>query len=411
MMKAVILLIGDELLAGEIADANGPFFAEKLTGQGFVVDRICTVSDDAEAIVLSVGEAMETSRLVVVCGGLGPTSDDRTTEAVGLALGLPTILDEEQWERIRQIFSMLRGAEPPPGNEKQAMIPEGSEILRNPMGTAVGSVVSKGDCAVAVFPGPPKENQPMFDDGLLPWLDQNIPERPRLTTRVFRVFGLPESEVGSRLRAIERAFPDLRVGYQFRFPEILVKLRGAPGAEASLESASAEVETILAPHLYARGDESLPAILGRELASKGLRVVTAESCTAGLAAKLLTDTPGSTAWMDRGFVTYTNKAKEDLLHVPADLLAEHGAVSEPVALAMLQGALDQSPADVGFSITGIAGPDGGTADKPVGTVCIAWGDRSTQGVKTYLFLWDREYTRLVSAWTALHRLYLFVLDI
>lgn len=410
MLKAVILLVGDELLAGEIADANGPFFAEELTGQGFIVDRICTLPDDIDAISGAIRETIDTASLVIVCGGLGPTSDDRTTEAVAQALACPTILDEDQWERIRQIFAMLRGEEPPAGNEKQAMIPEGAEVLLNPMGTAVGYVARKDGCAVAVLPGPPKENQPMFASELIPWLDRNIPDRPRLTTRIFRVFGLPESEVGRRLRAVERAFPELRVGFQFRFPEILVKLRDAAEEGNSLDSAGAEVETILAPHLYAKGADNLPAILGRELAEKGLRVVTAESCTAGLTAKLLTDTPGSTAWMERGFVTYTNEAKQDILGVPAELLAEHGAVSEPVALAMLQGALDHSPADVGIAITGIAGPDGGTADKPVGTVCIAWGDRSTQGVKTYLFLWDREYTRLVSAWTALHRLYRFVLD-
>jgi nicotinamide-nucleotide amidase len=408
-IAASVLLIGDELLSGEIEDRNGPYLADQLTRQGFRVRDIHLLADDVEGIAAAVTEALQACRLVVVCGGLGPTSDDRTTEAVAHALGKRLILDEEQWERIRKIFSLLRGEEPPPGNEKQAKLPEGADVLANEMGTALGYVARQGKGAVAVLPGPPKENQRMFETQLLPWLDMHMPDRSRWAARVFRVFGLPESEVGHRLSDLENEYRDLRVSYRFHFPEILVKLRGDVEAEDRLKAASADLEKLLEPHLYSTGEERLPVILGRELERRDLRIVAAESCTGGLAAKLLTDVPGSSAWMERGFVVYSNQSKQQLLGVPEEMLKQHGAVSEPVALAMLEGALARSDAQIGFAITGIAGPGGGTPGRPVGTVCIAWGDRERSRVETHTFYWDREYNRLLSAWMAMYLVHQFVL--
>lgn len=405
MLEASILLIGDELLAGEVQDRNGPFFAEELAKQGFRIREIRVLPDDVEAIVEAVRSCLSRSDLLVLCGGLGPTSDDLTTEAVAKALGRQLRLDEEQWERIRSVFRTFRGEDPPPGNEKQALIPQGAEVLNNSLGTAPGYVTQEGACVVAVFPGPPRENRPMFQIEILPWLDRRFSARDRLETRVFRVFGLAESEVGQRLRLVEKDYPAVRVGYQFHFPEILVKLRGSSAEKDRLDRASQALTDALGSSVYANGEERLPAVLGRRLAAAGLKIVTAESCTGGLAAKLLTDTPGSSAWMEAGFVAYSNEAKERLLGVPGDVIRAHGAVSEPVALAMLSGALERCSAQVGLSITGIAGPEGGTAEKPVGTVCIAWGMRGRLSAHTYRFAWDREYNRLLSAWVAMHRLY------
>ena len=407
---ASILLIGDELLSGEIQDRNGVYFAERLTSQGFRIEGIRLLSDDVESIADGVREALRRCRLVVVCGGLGPTSDDRTTEAVGKALDRQLILEKDQWERIRQIFSMLRGGEPPPGNEKQAMLPEGADVLLNEMGTAVGYVAEQGDAAVAVLPGPPKENQPMFEKQLLAWLDRRWPDRSRSLSRVFRVFGLPESEVGHRLRGLETGYREIRVAYRFHFPEILVKLGCDAASGDRLEAASADLESLLAPHVYGTGEERLPAVLGRELERRGLRIVTAESCTGGLVAKLLTDIPGSSAWMERGFVVYSNQAKQDLLGVPKQMLEQEGAVSEQVVRRMLEGALERSDAQVGLAITGVAGPGGGTLWRPVGTVWIAWGDRRRAHAEAHQFRWDREYNRLLSAWAAMHRVYRHILS-
>ncbi len=407
---ASVLLIGDELLAGEIEDRNGPYFGDQLTRQGFQVRDIRFLPDDVTTISGAVLEALQDCSLVLACGGLGPTSDDRTTEAVCQALGRDLTLDEEQWDRIRKIFSALRGGEPPPGNEKQARLPEGAEALLNDMGTALGYVTRHGEGVIAVLPGPPKENRRMFEARLLPWLDRRFPERSPWAARVFRVFGLPESEVGHRLRHLEPAHAGLQVSYRFHFPEILVKLRCKAMSEDPLQAASRELEELLAPHLYSTGEDELPAVLGRELERRGLRIVTAESCTGGLASKLLTDVAGSSAWMDRGFVVYSNQAKQDVLGVPEAMLKQHGAVSEPVALSMLEGALARSGAQVGLAVTGISGPGGGTLGRPVGTVWVAWGDGDRKHAETYQFYWDRDYNRILSAWTAMYQVYQLILE-
>lgn len=407
-ITAAIRLIGDELLAGDIADGNGPFLAERLTDHGFRVGSIGILPDETVRIEASLRAAVARYELVVLCGGLGPTSDDRTTEAVGKALGRDPVLDPEHWERLRQIFSVLRGGEPPPGNEKQAMFPEGADVLPNEMGTAPGYVLRTGGCVVAVLPGPPRENRPMVDRALLSWLDRNVAGRSRLDVTTFRVFGLAESEIGQRLRPVEAAYPGLVFGYRFSFPEILVKVRGEAGRSRQLREAGEAVRRELDPHVYGTGDRKLPAVVGAELLRRRMRVVTAESCTAGLVSKLLTDTDGSSAWMDRGFVTYSNASKTEVLGVPARLLEEFGAVSEPVARAMLQGALERSPADVGMAVTGVAGPGGGSAEKPVGTVHMAWGDRDEIRCAAHHFHWDRAYNRIISAWAVLRQLHLHI---
>lgn len=404
-VESLIFLIGDELLAGELVDRNGPWLAEWLQEEGLRTREIRILPDEASTIRDALAASLGPDRLVLVVGGLGPTSDDRTTEAVADALGVGFELAEAQWERIRQAFAAMDRT-PPPGNEKQAMLPTGAEVLPNEQGTAPGyAIVTSSGGLLAVLPGPPKENRPMVTEGLSPWLARQAPDRRRRVTRVWRTFGLPESEVGHRLRALEAELPEVDVAYQFKFPEILVKLRVAKERVELLGSAEEKLAELLGPHLYGRDEAVLPEVVGRMLAERGWMIATAESCTAGLAAKLLTDPAGSSAWMERGFVTYTNEAKTELLGVPRDLIAEHGAVSEPVARAMAAGALAHSDADVAIGITGVAGPAGGTDEKPVGTVCIGWGDRDHQEARTHHFHWDRDYNRRISVWAAFYRIY------
>lgn len=290
-----------------------------------------------------------------------------------------------------------------PGNDKQVQIPEGADVLVNEAGTAPGWALALDGGMVAVFPGPPRENGPMMTGPFAAWLADRVPGRTRWTVRVFRTFGLAESEVGHRLKPLEERLGDIRLAYQYHFPEVLVKLRVPAGAEAAADALAAEIRAALAPALYGEGDDDLPAVLGHRLRIAGRRIVTAESCTGGLAGKLLTDPPGATKWFERGFVTYTNEAKTELLRVPRELIRDRGAVSEEVAAAMLRGALERSAADVGFSITGIAGPGGGSPEKPVGTVCIAWGDREAIETHTLHLRWDRDYNRIVSVWSAMAR--------
>lgn len=405
-LSAVLLVIGDEVLAGEIADANGPWLAEALAAEGIRVREIRVLPDTLDAIGDALRAAFEKAPLVVACGGLGPTSDDLTTEAVARALGVETRLDAEAWATLQALFSS-RGMTLPPGNEKQAVFPVGAEILPNAQGTAPGFLApGPGGTQVAVLPGPPRENRAMFSDALVPRLRALFPAAPRWETRVLRVFGLGEATVGQRLGPVEAAHPDVRVGYQARFPEILVKLRHETNATAEVESARRAVLAALAPFVYAEGDSPLPEVLGRRAAALGLRLATAESCTGGWVGKLLTDCPGSSAWFEGAFVTYSNAAKIDLLGVPQALLDAHGAVSEPVAEAMLRGALARAAgrAQAGVALTGVAGPDGGSESKPVGTVCLAWGSAEDLHTRTHRYPFDRDRNRLLAAWSALGHL-------
>ncbi len=405
--RATLLIVGDELLAGELADANGPFLAEQLAARGLGVVELRVLPDRLEVIAGAVRAALARSYLVILCGGLGPTSDDLTAEAVALALGRSMVFCEPAWERICEMFSS-RGREVPASNRKQAMLPEGAQVLHNLWGTAPGFLVRVGAARLAALPGPPRENRPMFTQVLWPLLEEEIDEGSRLQTRVYRVFGLPESEVGERLGPLEESFPEVRVGYQARFPEILVKLRFQESQGSLAEAAAGELSQALGPHLYGEGGASLPEVLGRAAEARGRRIVTAESCTGGLVAKLLTDIPGSTGWLDRGFVTYSNRSKEELLGVGAALLAEHGAVSEPVVRAMAEGALRRSEADLCLAITGVAGPGGGSAAKPVGTVWLAWGDAERIHTRRVRFPFDRALNRRVSAWAAMWGLFRFL---
>lgn len=406
-LSAVILIIGDELLAGEIPDRNGPWLAQALAAEGLRVREIRVLPDSMDTIGDALLAALGTSRVVIACGGLGPTSDDLTTDAVARALGLRTRRDPAAWAAIQALFAALGISPIPPGNEKQALFPHGAEVLPNDRGTAPGFLLStEGGSLVSVLPGPPRENRAMFTQEFLPRLRQRFASSARWETIVLRVFGLPESTVGERMRPVERAHPAIRVGYQARYPEILVKLRHGTQDGEEARIAAEAVRAAMAPFLYGEGEAALPEVLGRRAAGKGLRLVTAESCTAGWAAKLLTDIPGSSAWMEEGYVTYSNAAKTALVGVPADLIEEHGAVSEPVARAMLAGALERSGgrAQAGVAITGIAGPEGGTAQKPVGTVCLAWGSLEDLHCRTHRFHFDRDRNRLLSAWSALGHL-------
>jgi nicotinamide-nucleotide amidase len=406
--RAGILLVGNELLRGEIPDRNGAFMGGELTSMGFQVERIVTVPDGIEAIACVTRDLHLSHDLLVVMGGLGPTGDDLTTEAIAQALSIPLEFHEESWQRIVMIYAS-RGRTPPEVNRKQALIPQGAEVLPNPQGTAPGYLFQHEGHWIAVLPGPPRENQAIFGESLKNRLREIFPTAFPRRQRILRIFGLTESQVAERIEELARK-SSVEFRYLFRFPEILVLLSAHPSEEKVLDETARKAHALLEPHVYTEGEKTLPEVVGLILKERHLKVVAVESCTGGLGAKLLTDIPGSSAWFERGFVVYTNDAKEEVLGVPKEILQEFGAVSEETALAMLKGGLEHSRADVGFAITGVAGPTGGTREKPVGTVCIAVGDRKRGKVKTYHFSWDREYNRLISVWTALHRLRLWILS-
>ena len=379
VVRAGIVVTGTEVITGTIADRNGPWISKELGGLGVEVAHILVVADrpaDLEAALRFLGA--EGVDLIVTSGGLGPTADDLTAEIVGQFAGRALVLDEGMESKIAEILAgfarrlgfdadALRDA-----NRKQAMIPEGATTI-DPAGTAPGLVVPVEDGPIViVMPGPPRELHTMWPKALA-----TEPVRAALSGAapyagtMLRLFGVPESEIAKSLLEIEAegvAIEKLEITTCLRKGELEIDVRHRPGAEAELEALIAGVEERHGRFLFSRDGSTIDDQLADLL--EGHKIATAESCTGGLLAARLTELDGASAYVQGGAVTYSNEAKTEVLGVPAEMIAEHGAVSNEVAEAMADGALDRFEADIGVGITGIAGPAGGTEEKPVGYVCV-----------------------------------------
>jgi nicotinamide-nucleotide amidase len=371
-MTCAVFCIGTELTRGELVDTNGPWLAAALTDLGFEVREKATVDDDRARIIDTLRRLASWAKVIVCTGGLGPTTDDMTSAAVAEALGVPVLRDEASLEAIRRRFEKI-GRPMSESNAKQADFPEGADVLPNPIGSAPGFRVTIGGATALFMPGVPREMKRMFEEQVVPRirpLAANDSHQVRL-----RTFGLPESVVGERLAGVEDTFPGVTIGYRAHFPEIEVKVlaRAADdvSARALCEKATAEVRKRLADVIYGEGEETFAGVVGRALRSRGYTLAIAESCTGGLVGHMLTREPGASDFLLVDAVTYANSAKTKLLGVDEDVLRGHGAVSSEVAAAMAEGVRRVSGADIALSLTGIAGPSGGTAEKPVGTVYIA----------------------------------------
>ena len=377
-VRAAIVVTGTEVLTGTIADSNGPWLSERLAELGIDVAHILIVGDrpdDLEAALrFAVGEGMD---LIVTSGGLGPTADDLTAEVVARIAGRELRLDEEVEEKIAEVLrgfarrfkfdeEAVREA-----NRKQAMVPEGATPL-DPIGTAPGLVVPADGPVVVVLPGPPRELQPMWPAALATEAVADVLARATpLRGYTLRMFGIPESEIAKSLREIEAdAVPlgEVEITTCLRRGEIEVEVRyrdeAADTADAVREGLRARHER----HLFSLDGETIDSQVAKLLADR--RLGLAESCSGGLMAARITSVPGASAYFAGGVVSYSNEAKTDLLGVDPTLIEAHGAVSPEVAEAMALGALDRFGADIAVAITGIAGPDGGTEEKPVGYVCF-----------------------------------------
>lgn len=408
------LAIGDELLDGRVQDSNTKHLGDSLSVLGLELQGARTVPDDRASIIGSVLEAVRRADIVVTSGGLGPTSDDITSECIAEARGEGLRFDEPAFERMSAMF-LSRDIPMPPSNRRQAMVPASSSSLENQMGTAPGFItpfsVDGRKVLVWSFPGVPREYAHLRDEFLLPALRQTLNEaRPRmLVRRTLRCLGLAESAIGERLSALEKENPDVRVQYRAAFPEIIVRLLlGADGAadraaiEARADSLSERARAAIGTSVFGMGDDSLEVRVLDALRLKKFTLVTAESCTGGIITKRLTDVAGSSDVVKGGVVAYANAIKTAMLGVPEALLHEHGAVSEPVAKAMAQGARERLSADIAISVTGIAGPGGGSVEKRVGTV---WFGISTAASTTAVLKnfpdFGRERVREMAAATGL----------
>ncbi|GAA4538377.1 competence/damage-inducible protein A [Mycobacterium paraffinicum] len=376
--RAGIVVTGTEVLTGRVQDANGPWIADRLLELGVELAHITICGDRPEDIEAQLRfMADQGMDLIVTSGGLGPTADDMTVEVVARFCNRELVLDDETENKIANIlkklmarfegvdFEAVRAA-----NRKQAMIPAGSQVL-DPVGTAPGVVVP-GKPTVIVLPGPPRELQPMWHRAIeTPAAQQAIAGRTLYRQETVRMFGLPESGLAETLREAQASVPgfeSLEITTCLRRGEVEMVTRYEPDAAASYAKLIQLVRDRHAPQLFSEDGSTVDDLVGQALA--GRRIATAESCTAGLVAARLTDRPGSSDYVAGGVVAYSNDAKAELLGVDPALIEAHGAVSEPVAEAMAAGALRRFGADTAVAITGIAGPGGGSPEKPVGTVCF-----------------------------------------
>ena len=407
-MNAEIVCVGTELLLGETVNTHAAFLSQRLAEYGIDVYHHVTVGDNPARLDEALRQAAGRARVVIVTGGLGPTGDDLTREAIAAVTGRPLVLDEGVLEEIRRRLAG-RGRPMTPGNRKQALFPEGSAILPNPHGTAPGFVLPWRDGRWFVaLPGPPRELQPMVDGPLRPFLERwaEAAGRPRLVKRVLRIAGLGESEVEHRLADLFASQGDVTLATYAKEGEVHLRLATkVAGAATRLDELAAEIGRRLGLHVYGEGDEPLEAVVGRLLRQRGETVAVAESCTGGRVADRLTNVPGSSAYVVAGVVAYANQAKVQALAVRPHDLAAHGAVSEPVARAMAAGVRRFFGAHWGVATTGIAGPGGGTPEKPVGTVYVAVDGPAGTRVERYRWAGDRQAVKTRSAQAALFLLY------
>lgn len=406
-MKTEIIAVGSELLAPHAVETNSLELTARLQDAGFPVSFRTVVGDDLADLTACARTALRRARLVVVCGGLGPTEDDRTREAFAAALGRGLVFRRELLDSIRERFRR-RGRPMPAGNRKQAFLLEGAEALANPHGSACGQWLDTGRRILVLLPGPPHELGAMFENHVRPRL-AGLASTAVLRT-VLRATGLGESRLDSLLRPVYAALPpritlitlarpgDLAVHIVWQGP------RDAADGSNEIKAVERAVRRRLGAHVYSATGESLEQVVAGLLLARGLTLACAESCTGGLLGHRLTNVPGSSAWFLESVVAYANASKTRLLGVPAGLIERHGAVSAETAEAMARAARKGAGADFGLSITGIAGPTGGTPAKPVGLVYIGMAHAGGADVDRHAFFGPREMIKEQSVQAALERL-------
>lgn len=406
---AETIAIGSELLIGVRSDSNSLFITDALGRLGIEVRFKSIVGDDQLDIVTMLKTAVRRAKVVVMTGGLGPTVDDCTREAIAAATGRRLSRRKEALDGMTARLTQW-GRTPNEGQLRQAMIPSGATVLPNPVGSAPGfSLLWKGATLISI-PGVPREMEAMMQESVIPrlaaQLEQSNIARPKPMTRlVFHAWGLPEADIDAKLHGLIPKGVPIDLGLLASPMGVLVSLTTKTHrsvGEAVLKSLAEGVRARLREWLFAEGCDTMEAVVGRLLTKQGLTVAVAESCTGGLIGHRLTQVPGSSAYVDRGAICYSNRAKTDMLGVPAELMANHGAVSEEVAAAMARGIRERAGVSVGLSVTGIAGPGGGTETKPVGLVYVGLdGGGDDAMTKEFRFHGDRSMIKQRSSQAAL----------
>jgi nicotinamide-nucleotide amidase len=403
-MKIGILTIGNELTSGRTQDTNGSFIARELHRRGWQIAAMLAVGDDNDAIKRGLEYLMGLADGLIVTGGLGPTADDITTAAIARAFGLELKTDEQALQHIKERMTS-RNRPWTPNNAKQALFPVGAESIVNRVGTAWGFFLRKEDKLIAVMPGVPSEAEKMLTEDVIPLFRREFSDDMHVLTRTIKLSGIGESAVDQELEDV--AFGDLGVsiGFYPRFPEIELALTARNAirekAEKKIALAEEEIKKRLDEHIFAYDQDTLAGVVAAMLTGRKKTLALAESCTGGLISDRLTDVPGSSTFFERGLVAYSNISKEELLGVPAEVIREHGAVSRETAILMAEGARRLGNTDIGLAVTGIAGPSGGTEEKPVGTVYIALADGKMTYCRHFSFPWERRRVKVIASQWAL----------
>jgi nicotinamide-nucleotide amidase len=416
-MKACILAVGSEMLTPFRVDTNSLLITDRLNAVGYDVRLKAVVADDVGELARVIEGALAWAHLVVITGGLGPTEDDLTRDAVARVLGVPLEVDEAIVDRIRERFER-RGMTMPEINRRQGMVPRGATVLANPNGTAPGLWLARGDAALLLLPGPPREMTPMLDSVIRERLASKAGGRG-LFRRVLKITGRAESDVDAQAQPVYSQWIAQDVPISTTILAVLGQIElhltadaaSRADADAALDRAVRQLQDVLGPAVYSTDGRALEVVVGDLLRDRNMTIAVAESCTGGLLASRLTDVPGSSAYLDRGVVCYSNRAKTELADVPEALLSDHGAVSEPVAQAMAAGIRSRAGTNVGIGITGIAGPGGATPAKPVGTVAVAVAIDGELRVRTFQFVGGREMVKFQAAQSALNMMRLMLLKL
>ena len=402
-MYGEIITIGNELSSGRTLDLNSWYAAGRLTASGLRVTRITSVGDDNKMVSDALKRAVEASRFVIVTGGLGSTDDDITNEIVAQALKRPLCLDQQMLKQIKD-HAKARKIKITSSLEKMAWMPEGSRML-NPEGTACGFSLIEKEVHLYFLPGVPDQMRYLMDKIVLPEILSRYKTLPIMRQRILKLYGLNEPGIAEIFKKIQGKTGNIVFGFYPRFPEnhITISLRGQdePTVTKELDRVEMEVRRLVGPYIFAAGDQNMEEVVGHLLLEKNLSISVAESCTGGLIGHRLTSVPGSSSYFHGGVVVYSNQSKVDLLRVDARTLETHGAVSERTVEEMARGVKDRIKTDLGLAVTGIAGPDGGTRQKPVGTVHVGLAARGKTFSREYRFWGNRVQVKLNSSMMAL----------
>ena len=402
-MDAEIIAVGSEMLTAERLDTNSLYLTGELNKLGVEVVTKCVVGDDLGRLTDAVARALARSVIVILSGGLGPTEDDLTREAVAGALGRQIVFHAEIAEALERRFA-ASGRKMSAINKRQAYVIEGAEVLPNDRGTAPGQWVAAGSAVAVLLPGPPHELKAMFEQHCLPRLTRLVPKQA-IRTAFLRITGMPESDLDELISPVYKKYLNPVTTILAANGDLQVHLRARCATEAEADALLAEVtapiEQLLGDRLYSRTGEPLESMAGGLLRARNATVSVAESCTGGMLGARFTTVPGSSDYFLGGFITYSNALKRDLLGVPADTLEQFGAVSEQTAEAMAVGARQRTGSTYAIAITGVAGPDGGTEEKPVGLVYIAIAGPDGTVVVHRRFLGDRQRIRVFTTQMAL----------